>query len=143
MTSDGGSELVRPVGKADLVEQIGGAGIRSGVAVRGHEQRKMFRDGEIREKLDIVKHRRDDPPGLRIVFSHRLPAQLDGPRRGPVRPRDAPQHRALARAVRADQRDRFTFAKLQVNAGKNVDIAERATQPRDSKERRYGDAHGF
>jgi len=129
-------ELVGRVGQADLGQQVGRVLIGRVVAVRRHQQRQVLGNGQVGEELHVVEDRRDGPPGLEVAFPHRPPAQPDGPGRGPVSPGDTPQQRALARAVRADHRDRLTRADLRVDAGENIDFAERAAQPGDGEQRR-------
>jgi len=143
-----GRQLVRSAREANLIEEAGGVLVRRGVAVRGHQQRQVLRDGKVGEELHVIEHRRDAPPRVRVAFPHRPPGQRDGPRRGPVHPRHTAQQRALARAVRPDHGDRLTRADLRVNAGENVDLAERPAQPGDTKERQgpfgqWGGLHGF
>jgi hypothetical protein len=99
-------------------------------------------DSQVGEELHVIKDRRDAPPSLRVAFAHRSPAQPDGPGRGPVRSDDAPKQRALARAVRADDRDRLARMDLRVDADENIDVAERAAQPGDGQQRQGPLRHG-
>ena len=104
--------------------------------------RDVLQDGEVREEIEVLEdHRRAVAErGERALadrpaeVEHRAVRELEDAAVGDLEAVQRAQHRRLARAGRADQRDDLTAADLEVDAAEDLDAAEGLAQPRGAED---------